>query len=82
MSEQVGLRGLLANLREETPYWVSMLPQLPRLFHSYLARNDVDTMRQEIRAQSAKIKSISRLLLGTATLLTAAVAVLAVLLLR
>src|SRR5213075_2603267 len=31
MSEQVGWRGLMRNLRHEAPYWANTLPQLPRL---------------------------------------------------
>ena len=36
MSEQVGWRGLLKTLREEAPYYATLLPQLPRLLHRYL----------------------------------------------
>jgi ubiquinone biosynthesis protein len=37
MSEQVGLRGLARNLRQEAPAWAALLPQLPRLVHEALA---------------------------------------------
>jgi ubiquinone biosynthesis protein len=40
MSEQLGWRGLVKNLRNEAPEWASMLPQIPRLLHGYLARKD------------------------------------------
>ncbi len=39
MSEQVGLRGLARNLRQEAPAWAALLPQLPRLVHEALARD-------------------------------------------
>jgi len=38
MSEQVGWRGLIEHLRQEAPYWSTVLPQLPRLLHRGLAR--------------------------------------------
>ena len=37
MSEQVGLRGLARNLRQEAPAWAALLPQLPRLVHEALS---------------------------------------------
>jgi ubiquinone biosynthesis protein len=37
MSEQMGLRGLARNLRQEAPAWAALLPQLPRLVHEALA---------------------------------------------
>jgi ubiquinone biosynthesis protein len=39
MAEQVGWRGLIERLREEAPYWSTILPQLPRLLHQALARH-------------------------------------------
>ncbi len=38
MSEQVGWRGLLRNIRTEAPRWSALLPQLPRLVHGALDR--------------------------------------------
>ena len=40
MSEQLGWRGLVKNLKNEAPEWASLLPQIPRLMHGYLARNN------------------------------------------
>jgi ubiquinone biosynthesis protein len=37
MSEQVGWRGLLQNIRDEAPQWSALLPQLPRLLHRALS---------------------------------------------
>ncbi len=36
MSEQLGWRGLLKNLKAEAPQWASLVPQLPRLLHAHL----------------------------------------------
>jgi ubiquinone biosynthesis protein len=36
LSEQVGPRGLLKQLRKEGPLWISAIPQLPRLVHRAL----------------------------------------------
>ena len=82
MSEQVGLRGLIANLRQETPYWVSLLPQLPRLLHSYLSHDEVDKLQSELLAQREQLRHIKRLLLGSAILSVAVLTLLLVLLLR
>jgi len=44
MSEQVGWRGLLRNIRQESQQWSVLLPQLPRLLHRVLAdRSSAET---------------------------------------
>jgi len=71
MSEQVGWRGLLKTLREEAPYYATLLPQLPRLLHRHLAneaanRGD-DTLHKLLAQQkryNALLVLISLLLLG------------------
>jgi ubiquinone biosynthesis protein len=40
MSEQVGWRGLLKTLRQEAPHYATLLPQLPRLLHQSLTKNN------------------------------------------
>ena len=40
MSEQIGWRALVHQIRTEAPYWGTLLPQIPRLLHRFL--NDVD----------------------------------------
>jgi ubiquinone biosynthesis protein len=82
MSEQIGLQGLVANLREEAPYWVSLLPQLPRLLHSYLSRNNADDSVTELRELNKKYRRISVLLAVVSIALAAATAALIGLLLR
>ncbi len=39
MSEQIGWRGLLGNIRHEAPQWAKLLPALPRLLHHSLVRD-------------------------------------------
>lgn len=39
MSEQIGWRSALNNLKTELPHWGKMLPQMPRLIHQQLERN-------------------------------------------
>ncbi len=45
MSEQVGWRGLLKTIRQEAPYWGTLLPQLPRLVHRALAQDRLGELR-------------------------------------
>lgn len=54
MSEQVGWRGLLKTLREEAPYYATLLPQLPRLLHRHLANDAAD------RGDDALLKLLAR----------------------
>lgn len=71
MSEQVGWRGLLKTLREEAPYYATLLPQLPRLLHRHLANDAAnrgdDTLHKLLAQQkryNALLVLISLLLLG------------------
>ena len=66
MSEQVGWRGLLAQLRTEAPYWVYMLPQLPRLLHRHLEDNGservtaaLDRLAAETRDQTTVLAIVA-----------------------
>ncbi len=38
MSEQLGVRGLMERVKQESPRWVQLLPQLPRLAHAALSQ--------------------------------------------
>ncbi len=49
MSEQLGWRSLLENLRSEAPQWGRILPQLPRLLGTYLQRDDATQLAGELR---------------------------------
>jgi len=62
MSEQVGWRGLLRTLREEMPYYTTLLPQLPRLMHRYLSSESADPDDKILRNLLAQQKRNGRLL--------------------
>ena len=82
MSEQVGVRGLIASLRQEMPYWASLLPQLPRLLHSYLSATEADDRRAELQVINKKCRNINILLAGISMLMAAVAGTLLVLMLR
>ena len=50
LSEQIGPRGLLKQLRKEGPLWISSLPQLPRLVHRALEANPSEKLAAIERA--------------------------------
>jgi ubiquinone biosynthesis protein len=57
MSEQVGWRGLLKNLRAEAPHYATLLPQLPRLLHQRLQENPaagIEDSLQQLLAQQKR----------------------------
>jgi len=71
MAEQVGWRGFLKTMREEAPYYSTLLPQLPRVLNRYLV-NDGATYSGEMlrkilkqqRRYNILLAAISLLLLG------------------
>jgi ubiquinone biosynthesis protein len=70
MSEQIGWRGLLKNLRLEAPHYAALLPQLPRLLHQSLhkqAHPDEALLRELLMQQHRDrilLRRISLLLLA------------------
>jgi len=78
MSEQVGWRGFIEHVKQEAPYWSTILPQLPRLLHQALARQAssepdparVDLLNEE-QAQTRLLALIAGLLALVAVLLIA-----------
>jgi ubiquinone biosynthesis protein len=62
MSEQIGWRGLLRNLRREAPYWASALPQLPRLAHRALAEDRLGALRAAVERLAEENARRNRLL--------------------
>ena len=62
MSEQIGWRGLLNNLKREAPNWASLLPALPRLAHQTLSVNRHDELLAELSALRAQEAVQSKLL--------------------
>jgi ubiquinone biosynthesis protein len=58
MSEQMGWRGFIKNLKREAPNWATLLPALPRLAHQALANAvppaptlEAERLLQELRLQ-------------------------------
>ena len=49
MNEQVGWRGFIKTLREETPHYAMLLPQLPRMLHRYLAEDTTSRNDEMLR---------------------------------
>ena len=49
MHEQIGPRRLWRELKEQSPYYAKMLPDLPRLLHGYLQQRPIDGLRAELR---------------------------------
>ena len=62
MKEQIGVRGLLRNLKNEAPQWAAMLPALPRLAHRALERDPVEPVRERLDRLLAEQKHQTRLL--------------------
>jgi ubiquinone biosynthesis protein len=69
MSEQVGWRGLLRNIREEAPRWSALLPQLPRLAHNALNRPTPPEVVEAVARLLQEQRQHSRLLAVIAVLL-------------
>jgi ubiquinone biosynthesis protein len=71
MSERIGWRGLVRQLRREAPYWSTLLPQVPRLVHAYLNNDGARRAREQLAALLQEQRRQTRLLLAVAALLSA-----------
>ncbi|RTL48230.1 MAG: ubiquinone biosynthesis regulatory protein kinase UbiB [Rhodocyclaceae bacterium] len=69
MSEQVGWRGLLNNLKKEAPQWASLLPALPRLAHQALAEREPARLLAALESLEGQARQRNRWLLLIAALL-------------
>ena len=67
MSEQIGWRALVRQVREEAPFWATTLPQLPRLIHRALNEDRVAPLQQQLEL----LQREHRQLRGTLALITA-----------
>ncbi|HUF82246.1 MAG TPA: ubiquinone biosynthesis regulatory protein kinase UbiB [Burkholderiales bacterium] len=76
MTEQVGWRGFVEHVRQETPYWSTILPQLPRLLHQALARQAASRADDERAALLRENRRRNQLLAAIAALLAIIAAVL------
>jgi ubiquinone biosynthesis protein len=65
MLDQVGPQKLLEELRDQAPRFAKILPELPRLMHSYLQHHQKDST-QELRELLAEQRRTNRLLRGMA----------------
>jgi ubiquinone biosynthesis protein len=63
MLEQVGPQKLIDELRDQAPRYAKMLPDLPRLFHDFLAHRPSDH-RRDLRDLLDEQKRTNRLLQG------------------
>ncbi|HEX4858030.1 MAG TPA: ubiquinone biosynthesis regulatory protein kinase UbiB [Usitatibacteraceae bacterium] len=69
MDEQVGVRGVLRQLRHEAPQWASIVPQLPRLLHRAIEQNPAERLKG-IEEAIARVEAVQRV--QTAVLLVVA----------
>ncbi|MFN7726904.1 MAG: ubiquinone biosynthesis regulatory protein kinase UbiB [Rubrivivax sp.] len=68
MNEQIGWRGLVERLKNESPRYAQMLPELPRLLHDALARQaqpDGELLQALLREQRATRRLLQVLVWGT-----------------
>jgi ubiquinone biosynthesis protein len=82
MSEQVGWRGLMRNLRQEALQWSTLLPQIPRLLHRALTERESERIAAAIEALIATQRRENRLLAFLAAILAAIAAAILLLLFR
>jgi ubiquinone biosynthesis protein len=73
MNEQVGWPALLRSVRDEAPLWARTLPQLPRLVHRTLSRDDGARLERAMRDLEASQHRQARVLKAMAILLAVAV---------
>jgi ubiquinone biosynthesis protein len=70
MSEQLGWRALLGQIRREAPNWGTLLPQLPRLAHAALSNNTLELLAERLEAltreqeRQTQLLALASLLLG------------------
>ena len=72
MNEQMGWRALVKNLQTEAPKWAVLLPQLPRLAHTYLSRSNdpgaLESRLERIAMQQARNTWLLAAAIGLAAL--------------
>jgi ubiquinone biosynthesis protein len=82
MSEQVGARAFLGNLRRSLPLWTETLPEMPQLLHQTLhqaanGRLRVEWHSQELRELRRELRAANRrsvsAMIGTGLMIAAAV---------
>ncbi|HTD91765.1 MAG TPA: ubiquinone biosynthesis regulatory protein kinase UbiB [Burkholderiales bacterium] len=79
MSEQIGWRALVRQIREEAPFWSTTLPQLPRLIHRALSEDRVAPLQnqvEQLQCEQRQLRQSLGLAVALFALSTALVAVL------
>lgn len=71
MSEQVGVRGFIRNIRAEAPQWGVLLPQIPRLVHRALSEQQPHSLETAVRALTREQRRQTRLLILISVVLVA-----------
>ncbi|NOT18071.1 MAG: ubiquinone biosynthesis regulatory protein kinase UbiB [Sulfuriferula sp.] len=74
MNEQFGWRGAWRNLKHEAPRWATLLPQIPRLVHGYLAQDNANALREQTILLLAQQRANQRWLMLIALLLAMGIA--------
>ena len=69
MSEQIGWRGLVKQIRYEAPYWGTLLPQLPRLVEQFLQNTGAEHLQLAVHQLIAENKRQNAWLAGIAVVL-------------
>ena len=75
MSEQLGWRSMLRNLKQEAPAWARTLPQLPRLVHQALTREPAADLAPLLAQLNATQRRQNCLLAMVVLLLAAALVI-------
>ncbi len=73
MSERMGLRGFLRQMRDEAPLWAVTFPQFPRLVHRMLTDDAPRRVEHAIRELERAQRTQTRVLLAIAVVLAALV---------
>jgi ubiquinone biosynthesis protein len=73
MNEQVGLRGLARQVRDEAPLWARTMPQLPRLVHRLLSDDTPRRLELALLRLEAAQQRQTRMLFAIAVVLAALV---------
>jgi ubiquinone biosynthesis protein len=83
MKEQVGIQGFVQRLQSQAPRYAKWLPELPRLIHDRLARDDGTdkALLEQLLAEQKKTNRLIELAI-VAAVATLAIAVLYVMLVR
>ncbi len=69
MNERLGWRGAWTNIRKEAPRWAMLLPQIPRLTHTYLTQEKFSTIPGQLEHMVRQLTRLQYLLVSIIILL-------------